>query len=134
MFWLDTVILVTLGAGTVVRRAERLLRQVARLVGFALALYASIYLNATASTWLAVKPDGRGRPPRGPRRRLRGRLPRRLLLVMLVTAVLGPGAGRRQTQSRWTASSAPGSGCSRPADPGALLMGIVLYAQPGPTG
>src|SRR5262245_55749852 len=50
MYWLDTTILAILGIGAIFGALNGLLMQLARLVGFAVALYAAIYFNDGATT------------------------------------------------------------------------------------
>jgi uncharacterized membrane protein required for colicin V production len=52
MYWLDTTILAILGIGALFGALSGLLMQLARLVGFALALYAAIALNDGATAVL----------------------------------------------------------------------------------
>jgi membrane protein required for colicin V production len=52
MYWLDTTILVILGAGAIFGALAGLLMQLARLVGFLIALFAAIYFNEGAATLL----------------------------------------------------------------------------------
>ena len=49
MYWLDTTILAILGIGAVFGALSGLLMQLARLVGFAVALYAAIFFNDGAT-------------------------------------------------------------------------------------
>ena len=59
MYWLDTTILAILGIGAVFGALSGLLMQLARLVGFVVALYAAIYFNDGATTLLQdrIVPD-----------------------------------------------------------------------------
>jgi membrane protein required for colicin V production len=52
MFWLDTVILILLGVGAGLGAWTGLLKQVVRVVGFAVALYGSVFFHAWASNYL----------------------------------------------------------------------------------
>jgi uncharacterized membrane protein required for colicin V production len=52
MYWLDTTILAILGCGAVFGAVSGLLMQLARLVGFGVALYAAIYFNEGATSLL----------------------------------------------------------------------------------
>ncbi|MCI0465322.1 MAG: CvpA family protein [Gemmataceae bacterium] len=49
MYWLDTTILAVVGIGAAFGALSGLLMQLARLVGFVVALYAAIYLNDPAA-------------------------------------------------------------------------------------
>src|SRR4051794_15306877 len=49
MYWLDTTILAILGIGAIFGALNGLLMQLARLVGFAVALYAALYFNDGAT-------------------------------------------------------------------------------------
>jgi membrane protein required for colicin V production len=134
MYWLDTVILVTLGAGTLFGALSGLLRQVARLVGFALALYASIYLNAPATQWLGryLMDDADPRVVRAAA--YVAVFLGVLLLVLLVTAILDRAlvAAKLKPMDRLLGA---GLGLLKTGlILGALLMGVVLYAQPGTNG
>jgi membrane protein required for colicin V production len=134
MFWLDTVILVTLGAGTVFGALSGLLRQVARLVGFALALYASIYLNAPATHWLGRHLMDEADPRVVRAAAYVGVFLAVLLLVMLITFILDRAlvAAKLKPLDRLLGA---GLGLLKTGlILGALLMGIVLYAQPGTSG
>jgi membrane protein required for colicin V production len=134
MFWLDTVILVTLGAGTLFGALSGLLRQVARLVGFALALYASIYLNAPATQWLGQNLMDEADPRVVRAAAYVAVFLAVLLLVMLVTALLDRAvvAARLKPMDRLLGA---GLGLVKTGlILGALLMGIVLYSQPGTNG
>jgi membrane protein required for colicin V production len=134
MYWLDTVILVTLGAGTLFGALSGLLRQVARLVGFALALYASIYLNGSTTQWLGhnLLDDADPRVVRAAA--YVAVFLAVLLLVMLVTLVLDRAlvAARLKPLDRLLGA---GLGLVKTGlILGALLLGIMLYAQPGTNG
>jgi membrane protein required for colicin V production len=134
MFWLDTVILVTLGAGTLFGALSGMLRQVARLVGFGLALYGSIYFNATATQWLGNNLMEEADPRVVRAAAYVGVFLGVLLVVMLVTALLDRAlvAAKLKPMDRLLGA---GLGLVKTAlILGALLMGIVLYAQPGPDG
>ena len=52
MYWLDTTILAVLGVGALFGALSGLLMQLARLVGFAVALYAAIALNDSTTALL----------------------------------------------------------------------------------
>jgi uncharacterized membrane protein required for colicin V production len=52
MYWLDTTILIIVAAGAILGALSGLLLQLARLVGFAVALYAAILFNEQATTAL----------------------------------------------------------------------------------
>jgi uncharacterized membrane protein required for colicin V production len=52
MYWLDTTILVLLAVGALLGARSGFLRQVGRLAGFAVALYAAIYFNDWAANLL----------------------------------------------------------------------------------
>src|SRR4051794_25695971 len=52
MHWLDTTILAVLGIGAIFGALSGLLMQLARIVGFAVALYAAIYFNEDVAAFL----------------------------------------------------------------------------------
>jgi uncharacterized membrane protein required for colicin V production len=52
MYWLDTTILAILGVGAVFGALSGLLLQLARLVGFGVALYAAVYFNDSMTALL----------------------------------------------------------------------------------
>jgi uncharacterized membrane protein required for colicin V production len=52
MYWLDTTILAVLGIGAIFGALTGLLLQLARIVGFAVALYAAIFFNKDVAAFL----------------------------------------------------------------------------------
>src|SRR5262245_14804158 len=52
MYWLDTTILAILGIGAIFGALSGLLMQLARIVGFGVALYAAVYFNEAATLLL----------------------------------------------------------------------------------
>ncbi|MCC6418337.1 MAG: CvpA family protein [Gemmataceae bacterium] len=63
MYWLDTTILAVLGIGALFGAVSGLLMQLARLIGFAIALYVAICFNADAAAltqrWFVQEADPR---------------------------------------------------------------------------
>jgi membrane protein required for colicin V production len=134
MFWLDTIILITLGAGALFGALSGLLRQVARIAGFCLALYASIYLNTPVSQWF-----GRYFLEEADPRVVRAAsyaavFVAVLLLVMMVTFVLEKALVAAHLKPLDRLLGAGLGFLKTGLILGALLLAIVLYAQPGSNG